>query len=64
MSRRKSVSFSLPIDFINRLSKEAEKRGLSRSSFLTLILSEYFSKKEKREGNKNVYKVGRFKKKT
>jgi len=64
VSRRKSVSFSLPIDFINRLSKEAEKRGLSRSSFLTLILSEYFSKKEKREGNKNVYKVGRFKKKT
>ena len=64
MSRRKSVSFSLPIDFINRLSKEAEKRGLSRSSFLTLILSEYFSKKEKREGNKSGYKVGRFKKKT
>ena len=60
MAKKKTVSFSLPVDYIEKISKEAAKRGLSRSSFLTLILSEYFSNKG---GIGSECKLGRVKKK-
>ena len=43
MGRKKVVAFSLPQDVVEKLGEEADKRGLSRSSFLTLLLKEYFS---------------------
>jgi len=61
MARKRVVAFSLPPDVIKRLEEEADKRGLSKSSFLTFLLKEYFfnsSKNREEEDHKNMYFEG------
>lgn len=41
MARKITVSHCIPPELAHWLRREAEKRGLSVSSYLTMVLSEY-----------------------
>jgi len=59
MARKRVVAFSLPPDVVKKLREEADKKGLSRSSFLTLLLKEYFSLGGDNGGNNKVGGAGK-----